>query len=545
MRNPLDLLVEAISPERGIRRLAARTVLRAAADQHRAYDAAASGRRTASWTASGRSPAAETEFTLTRLRDRSRELVRNNQWAAEAVAIWKRHAIGPGFGLRVDGPARAAKRARELWDAWAGTVEVDPENRRKFSGQQSTGMREIVEAGEFLIRRRWRRADDNLTVPLQLELLEPDHLDTQKSLEGKRAEKSRVVQGVQYSTRGRIQGYWLFREHPGDTRAMRRESVFVAARDVIHAFKIDRIGQVRGVPWGASCLLKLRDLDLFDDAELQRKQIASMLVGFVHDMEAAMGDNLLANKAKVNLDMEGGTWEELPPGKTIEFSRPPTVEGYRDYMSVGLHAIAKGYHVTYEDLTGDLSGVNFSSARLGRMAHVDEVRDWQLHTWIPAVLDRVFAWFLEAAALSGKLSRRADLKPVWTAPAPRLADPKTEITSAQTRVRNGFSSLSEEIRQFGRNPDEVLEELSEDMKRLDGLGLVLDSDGRQATSSGADRDEAAETGATPAAGPPQDPDDPDLSAPEPNEEARAASANGRGGILEVSRALLERGRPGD
>ncbi len=538
MRNPIDLLVSVVSPEKGLRRLQARVNLRSALERTRAYDAAAKGRRLGGWRTSSKSPSAETEFSLSSLRDRSRDLVRNNQWAGEAVRIWKRNAIGPGFGLRVQGPTRAAKRARELWDTWAGTesrpsTEIDPENRKTFAGLQALGMREVVEAGEFLIRRRWRRADDNLTVPLQLELLEPDHLDTTRTLVGTKADKARIIQGVQYSSRGRIQGYWLFRDHPGDNRAMRRESVFVPARDVIHVFAADRIGQVRGVPWGASCILKLRDLDLFDDAELQRKQIASMFVGFVHDMEAGFVDSLVNKPGGSVLEMEGGTFEDLAPGKTINFSTPPTVEGYRDYMSVGLHAIAKGYSVTYEDLTGDLSGVNFSSARIGRMTHVDGVRDWQNHTWKPAVLARVWGWFLEAAFVVGKITRR-DLIAEWTAPPPRLADPKTEVTTASLRVRAGFSSLSGVIRELGRNPEEVLAELSDDMKLLDSLGLVVDSDARQATSSGADRDDLAEASTTGGA-PAEETDGPDLAEPEPF-ESRAAS-NGRG-VVEVSKDLL-------
>jgi capsid protein len=36
----------------------------------------------------------------------------------------------------------------------------------------------------------------------------------------------------------------------------------------LHLFERLRPGQVRGVPWFASVILKLRDLDDYDDAEL-------------------------------------------------------------------------------------------------------------------------------------------------------------------------------------------------------------------------------------------------------------------------------------
>lgn len=498
MRNPVDAIVEALAPRLAVKRERARAQL----ERYRAYDAAAKTRRLAGWKATNLSHSAETEFALDLLRARSRELVRNNEWAKTAVGVWARNAIGDGFKLRLEGPKRASKRALELWKAWAGTTQVDPAGRLTLAGQGSLGMREVVEAGEFLIRRRWRRGDTGrgLAVPLQLELLEPDHLDTTKRLEGTDAEKARIYQGVQYSSRGRLQGYWLYPEHPGDSRALRRTtSVFVPARDVIHVFRQDRIGQVRGVPWGASCLVRVRKIGDYEDAELERKAIASLFVGFVHDIEGGLGDNVV-KAAGADLAMEPGAWEELPPGKEITFSDPPVVEGYADYMTVSLHAVAKGFEVTYEDLTGDLSRVNFSSARLGRIAHADAVHEFQTHTWVPLVCSRVWEWFLEAATVAGRLPQSAgELVAEWTPPRPRLADPKTEVTTANLRVRNGFQSLSGAIRELGGDPQEVLEELSGDMTRLDDLGLVLDSDGRQATASGADREDTLETADDPQA----------------------------------------------
>lgn len=490
MANPIDALISAISPRAGVKRAAYRAQLEA----WRAYDAAAKTRRTAGWKATGSSHAAETEFGLDTLRARSRELTRNNEYAKTAVGIWQRNAIGAGFKLRTIATKASAKRAADLWKEWADTTQVDPAGRMTFAGLSGLGMREVVEAGEFLIRRRWRRADTGLAVPLQLELLEVDHLDTTKRLVGRDNEKAEVWQGVQYSKRGRLQGYWLYRDHPGDARSLRRTSVFVPARDVIHVFRTERIGQVRGVPWGASTMIRTRKIGDYEDAELERKVVASMFVGFVHDIEAGLGDNLTTTP-QTDLVMEPGSWEELPPGKDITFSKPPEAEGYRDYMDVSLHAVARGFEVTYEDLTGDLSRTNFSSARLGRLVHAEAVLDFQRNVWTPLVCARVWDWFLEAARAIGKL--KGPIEAQWTAPAPRLADPKTEITTGNLRVRNGFASLSQVIRELGQDPAQVLEELGEDLQRLDELGLVLDSDGRQGTSSGADRDDRDEVSTEP------------------------------------------------
>lgn len=492
MRNPIDALIELAAPRLGEARYRARRRLdayRAQGDQVRAYEGASKTRRTAGWLAPGTSAVGETEFQLDTLRFRSRDLVRNNPHAAEAVRIWARHAIGPGFRVTPRGRARENKRAADLWKEWADSTQCDPLGRSTIDGLSSLGMREVVESGEFLIRRRWRRGDEGLAVPLQLQLLEVDHLDTTKRLEGREVNKSRVIQGIQFSNRGRVQGYWIFPFHPGDTYSLRRPSVFVPARDVIHVFRTERIGQVRGLPWGTPAMIRHRKLDQFEDAELERKQIASMFVGFVHDIEAGMGDKLTTGSIGTDLALEPGTWEELPHGKDITFSKPPESLGYAPFVEITLRSIARAYSVSYEDLTGDLSKVNFNSARVGRMEHADEVRDWQRHTWRPVFCDRVWAWFLEAAAVAGKLGFRP-IPAEWTAPPPRVADPKTETQVATMRIRSGLSSLSAELRERGLDPQETLQELAADLENLDRLGLTLDSDPRTSTSSGAARTDA-------------------------------------------------------
>lgn len=492
--NPLDSAFEFFAPLHAERRFKSRRRLEAyKALQSRAYDGAAKGRRTAGWVAPSTSAVGETEFALETLRNRSRELVRNNPWAAEAIRIWSRHAIGDGWKVKPTGTTpRQNKRAVDLWKAWAESTEIDPEGKLAFSGLCSLAIRELVESGEFLIRRRFRKKGGGLAVPIQLQLLEADHLDTTKRLEGRRdTDRARVIQGVQYSLRGRVQGYWLYPFHPGDSYSLRRESAFVDAKDIIHCFRPERIGQTRGIPWGASAMLRHRKLDQYEDAELERKVIASMFVGFVHDIEAGMGSGALPGQSSTtDLVLEPGTWEELPAGKDITFSKPPEVEGYRDYMEISLLSIARAYSVTYEDLTGDLSKVNFSSARIGRIEHADEVKNLGRNVLLPQLFRRVWSWFVEAGRLDGSFTLGKELTADWTAPPPRLADPKTDVGVANLRVRAGFSSLSNVIREFGFDPEEVLSELAGDLELLDKLGLTLDSDPRSSTSSGAPREDS-------------------------------------------------------
>jgi hypothetical protein len=71
--------------------------------------------------------------------------------------------------------------------------------------------------------------------------------------------------------------------------------------------------------------------------------------------------------------------------------------------------------VTYEQLTGDLSRVNFSSMRGGRQEFRALVEIFRWLTFIPMACRPVAKWWLDAAYLSGKV-RTVKHRPEWTPP---------------------------------------------------------------------------------------------------------------------------------
>ncbi|MDB0530064.1 phage portal protein, partial [Ralstonia solanacearum] len=56
------------------------------------------------------------------------------------------------------------------------TEEADAAGQTDFYGLQALACRAMLEGGECLIRLRPRRPEDGLSVPLQLQLLEAEHL---------------------------------------------------------------------------------------------------------------------------------------------------------------------------------------------------------------------------------------------------------------------------------------------------------------------------------------------------------------------------------
>lgn len=490
--NIIDRAIAAVAPSTAARRLRARAVFDVLAQ--RGYDGAARGRRTAGWLTGSASAAAEVVPQIATLRTRSRDLVRNNPYAHRAVASIAQNVVGPGIKAQAMAPNKAlAKRVEELWRSWAETTACDAGGRLTFAGVQELAMRTIVESGEVLIRRRNRRAEDRLPVPLQLEVLEPDHLDTSRDTDY-RPGKSRVVGGIQYDALGRVEGYWLYPFHPGDAGYSGwAQSELRRWDQVAHGYRVDRPGQPRGVPWGAPAIIRLRDLDEFEDAQLVRQKLAACYTAFVTDVE---GDTSAASAIPETL--EPGLIEALPPGRSVVFAEPPGVETYDEFLTHNLRAVAIAYGVTYESLVGDYSKVNFSSGRMGHLEYQRNIQSWRWNLLIPQVCDRVWRWFLEQAVLAGQLPAEAlEVRAKWTPPRREMVDPMKELQAAQLAVRSGFASLAGAIREQGHDPDELLEEIAAVNARLEELGISLDTAplarGAAASSgTGTDADEPEE-----------------------------------------------------
>lgn len=482
MQNWLDRTITWFSPQAGVRRLRARRAAEALSQL--SYDGAKTGRRTDGWTTAGNSANAEIGLSLAKLRERSRDLVRNNPHAAKALRVFVSNAIGTGIVPQSSDPA-----INDLFKIWAD--EADADDQLNFWGLQKLVARTVWEAGECLVRFRPRRPQDNMdSVPLQIQLLEPDYLDLAKT-EG--LDNGNIIHGVEFDAIGTRVAYWMFSEHPGEVvNSFKRvgiQSKRVPASEVLHVYEKLRPGQVRGVPHRlASVMLAMRDMDEYDEAELVRKKIESCFAAMVTQPEGADGPTVGdvsatrdSNQNRIEA-FEPGMILYGKPGEDIKFGSPSGSAGYNDYARSQYHRFAAGLGVTYEQLTGDLSMVNYSSYRAGHLEFRGETDDFRWNTFIPMFCVPVWRRFIEAAMVSGKLVQAASAASVkWTAPRYQSVDPLKDAKATLSMIRSGLKTLPEAIAEEGFDPDEQLQEIADTNKKLDSLGVVLDSDPRQDT----------------------------------------------------------------
>lgn len=490
--NWMDRVALAISPSWGLNRVRSRAAANALV---RHYDAASAERRTWGWPQQHSDANAAIRPALHLLRVHARDLVRNNGWARNALRVIGRNTIG--WGLVPKARSGNVAAIQELWKDWAETTLCDAAGRQTIYGIQRQVIRTVAEAGEVLIRRRWRRPEDGLPIPLQLQVLEADFLDTAKDGLVNADTGGTIIQGVEFDKLGRRSAYWLFEEHPGATRLRNTfVSKRVPASEILHVLEPERPGQVRGVSWLAVAILKLKDFDEYDDATLMKQKIAACFSAFVSDPQGTA--ELLGVDEEDPEDpraetLDPGLITYLRPGEQVQFATPPSTTDHESFSKTNLRSIAAGVGVTYEDLTGDYSNVNFSSGRMGRIAHWENVHDWRWNLVVPLFCDPVWRWMMEAAMVQGLVAEPVGAE--WTPPPMPMLEPDKEGLALQRLVRSGALTHDAMIRQQGMDPEEHWKGYAAGLKRLDELGIVLDSDARKVSQTGQTQQKPAAAGA--------------------------------------------------
>lgn len=460
--NWLDKAIGAVSPAAALRR----EQQRQAFDMLRSYDAARRGRRTEGWRAHGSSANNEVGGAIVTVRNRSRDLIRNNPHARRAFMVWKAKAIGTGI------QARPEKGASAAWKEFVDTC--DYEGDTDFNGLQAMMGGTAFESGEVLVRRIRLQSG---RVPLQLQVLEPDYLDGTRF--GATSGGNYIIAGVEVDRRGIVQAYWLYDQHPGESVLLPRglESKRVPVSEVFLYGEKERPGQLRFMCRLASAVMRLRDVDDYNEAMIVRKKIEACFAAFVvgGDPQRPIGEATInATTGKRKETLSPGMIEYVPAGTDVKFGAPSAASDL-GFTVDQLRAIAVGAGITYEQLTGDLSRVNYSSIRSGMADFRDLVEQWRWLSFIPKPMRIIKGWFLDAAWSAGTI-RTKNYAFTWTPPAWPYVNPVDDIKAIKEEIRGGLQSLSEKIRERGYDPEVVFDEMQKERQTLAQKGLVVDTD---------------------------------------------------------------------
>jgi lambda family phage portal protein len=495
--NILDKTVSYFSPKLGLQRARAR----AATEVLLRYEGARPTRNSEGWIATGSGANVEVGGDMSRLRNRVRDLVRNNSHCRKALRIWSTNVVGTGIMPRAN---TGDKKLDAIIDAnfktWAKTCDAD--GQLDFFGLQALIARTERMSGECLVRYRINSSVKTGS-PLELQLLEPDFIDATKQFFPDPTGNYCIL-GVRFNQRGKRIGYWLYNRHPGELIVQNLKtfiSQLVSAEEIQHIYYKERPGQVRGVPDFSTIITKLRDLGDYADAELVRKKIEACLAAFVESPDGAdappLGQTTLSPKGQRIEEFSPGMVAYTNPGEKVTLNNPVASGGYRDYKTTELHEIAAGAGVMYEQISGDISQVNYSSYRAGHLEFRGDVEQYRWLLFIPMAMTPIWNRFIDTLVIAGEIPE-ANYGVKWTPPTFQSIDPEKDANAQEKKVRGGTLTLPEAVAEEGHDFEEQMAEIAATNKRLDELKILLTTDPRNFDNRGMLHGAAAEeTGETP------------------------------------------------
>ena len=466
----------------------------APAPRRRAYQGALISRLTADWLATQTSADAEIRTSLRKLRDRSRELVRNNPYARQAKRTTQINVIGTGVKLQsqvmqVRGNKREERLNRmieEKWDLWCRRENCDVAGRYSFHDFEWLAVGAMPESGEAIFRIV-RRPFGTSKVPLALQIVESDLLDEEYQ-GGTLAAGNEWRNGVEVDEWGRPVRYALFTRHPGDywfqNTAQRNEKhIFPPAADIIHLFLPDRPNQNRGVPWFHAVMADAHQLQGYEEAAVIRARAGASLMGFVTNNEGELTADDVENNQRIS-EFEPGTFKYLAPGESVTV---PNIDSpdqqFEMFVRNKVRRFASGFGCSYETLSRDFSDTNYSSSRLSLLEDREHWRVVQNYL-VDNFHMRVFREWLSLAVLANELPLPDyELRPEryetpkWLTRGWSWVDPLKEVKAYREAEQAGYLTKAQIIAQSGGGDfDENLAEIARERQLARDAGVVLDFD---------------------------------------------------------------------
>ena len=444
------------------------------------FEGAKGGRLNADWIVAPLSADSALQGRLNILRDRARDLERNNEWIRGFLRTLENNVLGEtGIALQMrvrEQNGRLDEVANQLienaWWQWGRVGRCTINRRQSWRDVQKLVVRSMARDGEVLVRLIRQRAG------LRLQVLEADLLDLDFNATLDNGNEVRF--GVEFGRDREVVAYNLLDRHPGDTMpvaATFRRRTRVPAGELLHLFIEERCDQTRGFPWLVASMKGLRMLDGYSEAELVAARTAASKMGFF--VRKTAGENYEGPKdanGDFRMDASPGVMEELPEGLEFqEWDPQHPNQAFGDFIKSRLRGVAASLGVSYNTLTSDLEGVNYSSIRAGLL---EEREVWKaLQRWlIEHFCEVVFEAWLELELLSGRLG--LPLAKMWKFNVPEFrgrrwgwVDPKKDVEAAILRVRAGFTSQRDEIAEGGGDRFDVFSAQKSDKDEAAKMGL--------------------------------------------------------------------------
>lgn len=468
----------------------------------RQFSAGASGPYTSGWNVADQHVNVSLFQNLRQLRARANALARNSEYGGAFLRMVRTNVVGPfGFQLQVqvEKPrggidVKEGQKIEDAFATWARPGVCDYIGELSWRDFQNLWINTVARDGEVLVRR-YRGAGP---FGYQLRLYDPALLDIQH-VENLR-DGNRIRMGIEFDSTGRRVAYWLTGTNRADPNLggyiASGQRVRVPADEMWHDFVPLWIDQIRGIPWMCNGMVRQHRLEEFELAAIAAAEEGAKKIAWITTPDGTarqLADGVVSNRQTdatsggapttdddvpegypdplagtlVTDSGDGIHYATLPPGFSVhEHSPNYPDEAVAVMVKTSLQGLAAAWGVPYHSLSGNMEGVNYSSARIAEL----EARDlWKsLQEWmIERLCARVYAEWLPLAILSGRLSLSMDRLPrydvaLWQGRRWDWVDPQNEMAAAEKKLDLGITSRRRVQRDLGLDPEDIRKERDTD-----------------------------------------------------------------------------------
>jgi len=440
----------------------------------RMYDAAVTTNINADFPVSITSANAEILVSTNLARSRARRLVRDNPYAHGVESNYRNNVCG-------DEPFRLEMKVGKYQDG--KFVEETDTNRMIEMEWRKAGRPEncctsrnisrlefyhmaiaaVIRDGGIIFRHR--RAYPKNKYNYAIEPIEIDRLDQywNRPSNGNSAEIQFSIEMDQWHA---PIAYHILTRHPGDIFAYSNQDSYrerVDADEVIPFFNMrTRAGQYVGMSQFASVIQRLHRIDQYDIAEMSAAIVSAIKIGFftkTNTSDEYVGDKETEEGLKIDKVEQGFNFEELPDNYDLkQFDPQHPVEAYAAFSDQNLRSIAQGVGMSHSTVSGNYSGMSFSTGRLEKIPERDTFKVMQEHMKKSLVHPHFNEW-LKYAIMSGSIklpiSRLEEFQDAAFFHAKRwpYINPLQDAQADILRIEGGLDSRSRVIAESERGGD--------------------------------------------------------------------------------------------
>lgn len=438
--------------------------------RHNVYSAANISRLLMDFTASSGSADSELKPNLRIMRERCRDMARNDPYVKRYIRLRQDNVVGKeGFAHQVkalnpDGRMDEGGNniIEQAWKVFGRRGNCTADGRLSWVDLQKAVDSAVARDGEAFIQIV---RSSSFKHGIAFHLFEADQVDEQKNEKRKNGVEIRM--GVEVDAQQRPIAYWVKDIHPGDTdfaSIRKRESRRVPASQIIHVYEQIRPGQTRGEPPLAPILTQVKMLNAHREAELVAARMTAAKMGF---FVTETGDDFNADGYENGLgtapiiDAEPGTFHMLPAGtdfRAFDMNHPPTA--FADFQKGILRGMASCLGISYASLANDLSETSYSSIRQGALEERDSYSGMQQFLLDHFIWPAYAAWLMHVMQFGYINIPETRFDKFYDATQFRArgwqwVDPQKEINAAVEAMHNGIMSPQHVANQYGQDFEET------------------------------------------------------------------------------------------